>query len=393
MFSIILKQILKHKIVLLFFILFWIVSGILIYQHKFKILAFLYHITSDLPSIGESKPQKAYYDYFLPALKILNQNNVNLAIMENFCPQKIHSSLIEDKEYEWDFLKKYNFFYFDQSYISKKSYTYWEEKKPYVIEALLYLKEAIKYSYEIPSDITQDKKNILIPYLIQQSYNAICLPEEARIYWQNYIEFIENHIYIDKKIDKNNLSFPAEKDLYLLNELINNPRYHFAIHQYIGKTVPFSLIENCPEKVFICSHVEEVNEYLNKLIFTKSLENVYDEFLNHARLYIIFYHKLHHPDFLYRALDRYKGAMDQPQTEVDAYLESAYVFLLLNQPENSLKLLLQFKEIKPKNFIQEPFYYRLIYQTLTELQRYKEADCFKTQYIDSADCKRIRSNF
>ncbi|MCX7809472.1 MAG: hypothetical protein N2247_01055 [Leptospiraceae bacterium] len=393
MISIIFKQLLKYKYHFLFLIFIWIVGSIIVYQYRFRFLSFLYQISSKYPEIGSSDPKKAYNDYFLPAIDILNKNNVDLIRMSKLCPVEIQSTIAQDKEYEWDFLKKYNFFFFEPTYITQKSYKYWDDKKEYVLQAIIYFKEATNYALEIPSEITIEKKNILLPYILQQSYDAICYPNDAKIFWKKYIDYIENNIYKNHLLKDQNLPFPQEMDLALLNLLNKNPKYHFAIYQYIGKTIPFYLKEDCPKNLFVCNHLEETNEYMNKLIYTTDLENMDNLFLNHARLYILMYKKKRNQELLHLALDRYKGAMDYRSTQIDAYLEMTYLFLLLDLPENSLKTLQSFREIKPKNFLQEPMYNELIYKTLTSLKRFEEADCFRTKYLDSADCKKIRENF
>lgn len=391
MFNIIFKQILKYKYYILFFLIFWIISGTFIYQNRYKFLSYIYHLTSSIPEPGKSNPNKAYNDFFKPAIKILQENQVDLLLMAKLCPKQIQTHILEDREYEWDFLKKYNFFYFDKNYIFNKSYIYWKEKQPYLLEVLTYLKEAIKYAYEIPANITEENKNILIPYILQQTYDALCFPDEAKIYWKNYIEYLEFYTY-NQNIH-NNLPYPKEWDLELLNHFIDDAKYHFAIFQFTGKTIPFQLIENCQNKSFFCTHLQEINDYWNKLIYTTSFPYTYHLFLNHARLYLIFFQKTQNQYYLYLALDRYKGAMDYSETQIDAFLEAAYVFLLLNQPENSLKILESFASIKPKRFLQESFYYEILYKTLTALKRYKEADCFKSKYLDTSECKYIRENF
>ncbi len=390
MLSIILKQLLKYKYPIIGFIILWIVSGIWIYNQRFQLLAFLYKISSNVPETGSENPLKAYKDYFLPAYELLIENQIDLKKMEDICPTSIKSYILLDSEYQWDFLRKYNYFSYDQEYIFKKSYSYWLEKKPIVEKALLLLKESTRYAFEIPADYTIEKKNILLPLFIQQCFNAICFPTEGKKFWRDYIIYLEHRFYKEKKIHEE-LPYPMDLDLDLLFHLQNEYKYQFAIYQYIEKQIPFELIENCNSQNLACLNPTEVNYYYNKLLFISPKDQWGKLFLNQARLYQIL--GKDNEKFFKLALDRYRGAMDFTDTKIDAYLEIINLFLKWNKPENALKIIQEFKTIKPKSFFREELYYTLIYKTLSLLKHYKEADCFRSKYIDTTFCKKVREDF
>lgn len=392
MFSIILKQILKFKVHMIVVIIFWFIGGVLIYTNRYSLLSFLYHLTTDFPPLGESNPKKAYFDFFLPAIKNLEEHNVDLVLMANLCPKELTTTILKDQEYEWHFLKKYNFFYLDKSYLYAPHYTYWEEKKVYVLNSLNLLKEAMKYSFEIPAEITNDKKNILIPYIIQQIYRALCIPDEVRHVWKSYIVFLEMKTYKESLHKEDELPYPSDFDLDLLMQLKHIPKYEFAIKQYLGYQIPFELINECINHI-LCIDPPGVKLYLNKLLFIADYQELGNLFLNLAKANIIL-SKIHSDkNYLYDALDYYTGAKEFKTSQIDAYLQISYLFLLMNEPEKSLQTLHEFKNIKPRTFPQESFYYDLVYRTLTMLKYYKEADCFKTKFVDTIECKTIRSNF
>ncbi|MFN3604822.1 MAG: hypothetical protein ACK4UJ_08940 [Leptonema sp. (in: bacteria)] len=354
----------------------------------------MYLISSDFPDIGKENPKKAYNDFVRVAIDLLEENQVNLNHMADLCPQEIQSDILRNREYDWHFLKKYNFFYYEPSYILGKSYLYWQEKKDFVLRAIEYLKKGQKYAIEIPAEITQEKKRILIPLLLDQAYNAICLPNESKKNWKKYIEFLENSAY--RKILQNKdevLPYPKEFDFNVLKALENDEKYIFAIHKYIGNWIPFEYISNCPKEKFVCSHLKEADFFYNKLAFvypTMSLGNV---FLNHGRVYLLLSKHEKNPKYLDLALDRYAGAKNYSESYVDAYIEMIFLFLEKEENNKALEIINEFQSIRPKRFPQETFYYDLIYKTLTRLGYTYEADCFHNNTIDTEECKIIRDQF
>lgn len=397
MFKILLKNLLKYKYIFFIFLFIWILSGIFVYQHRFKLLSFLYNLSSDFPEIGKENPKKAYFDFVKTAIEILEKNNINLNLMQELCPKEIKANILTNSEYEWDFLKKYNLFAFESQYILGNSYIYWKEKKELVLNAILYLKEAQKYATEIPSEITQEKKTILIPILLEQTYNGICLPNESRINWKKYIQYIENSTYrkyIENNMEKKEiLPFPREFDLELLRQLENNEKYIFAIQRYIGKSVPFEYLNNCPDQFWICSQLKESEFYYNKLIFVYPFENLGNIFLNHGRIYFLLANQTKDPKYYELALDRYSGAKDFSNSYIDAYLEMIYLFLSKGENNKAFETINEFKEIRPKIFPQQTLYYELIFKVLTRLGHFEEAECFKDIYLDTEECKTIREKF
>lgn len=392
MFSIIFKQILKHKALIFIILIFWIITSILIYINRYYLLSFLYHLTTDFPSYGDSNPKKAYYDFFLPAIENLEENNVDLSLMTELCPAEIKTTILKDVEYEWHFLRKYNFFYFDKTYIYAPHYTYWKEKKDHVLKSLNLIKESMKYSFEIPSDLTKDNKTILIPYIAQQIYRALCIPDEIRTVWKDYILFLELKTYKELVNKENVLPYPGNFDMDLLIQLRNIPKYQFAIQQYTGYQIPFEVLNNCNDHI-ICIDPYGVNDYLKKLLFISNYNDLGNLFLNMAKANIILSQITSDKNYLYYALDYYTGAKDFETSRVDAYLQTSYLFLMMEEPEKSLQNLHEFKNFKPMKFTQESIYYDLIYKTLTMLKYYREADCFKAKFIDTKECKTIRNNF
>lgn len=398
MFKIILKNLLKNKYFIIPFILFWLLSGIVIYNYRYSFLSFLYRVSSGFPEFGQENPKKAYENFVQPALEILEKNQVNLILLKEFCPKQIQSEILFNTEYEWHFLKKYNIFYFESKYIFGKSYEYWKQKKEFVLEVINLLKKGQKYAIEIPAEITAEKKTILIPLLLDQALEAICLPNESRKNWAEYIRYIEQSFYSKGTLFKQEKElrlhpFPSEFDIDLLNVLQNNEKYIFSIYKYIGSSVPFEYLHFCPEEKFLCSQLEEANFYYNKLAFVYPYENLGEIFLNHARIYFYLGMQTKNQNYFHLALDRYAGAKDYRNSFVDAYLEMIYLFLVLNQPAEALYKIEEFKAVKPKNFFQETIYFDLVYKTLTYLGYFQEADCFKKNAIDSRECKEIRDRF
>ncbi len=392
MFSIIFKQLLKYKYPIMIIVVLWGIIGAIIYLNRYAFLSFLYHLTTDFPSYGNSNPRKAYYDFFLPAIENLEEHSVDLSLMAQLCPAEIKTTILKDVEYEWHFLKKYNIFYFDKSYVYTPHYTYWQEKKEHVLKSLNLIKESMKYSFEIPSDLTKDNKNILIPYIAQQIYRALCIPNEIRTVWKDYILFLEMKTYKEHVNKENALPYPSNFDMDLLIQLRNIPKYQFAIQQYTGYQIPFEIVHNCKDHI-ICIDPWAVNQYLKKLLFISNYMELGNLFLNMAKVNIILSHITSDKNYLYYALDYYTGAKDFDTSRVDAYLQTSFLFLMLEEPEKSLQNLQEFKNIKPLKFSQESFHYDLIYKTLTMLKYYREADCFKTRFIDTNECKTIRNNF
>ncbi len=398
MFKIILKNLLKYKYYFIPFVLFWIFSGIFVYQNRYQFLSFLYRVSSGFPEFGKENPKKAYTDFVQPSIQILEKNQINLLLLKEFCPKQIKREILFNNEYEWHFLKKYNIFYFESKYIFSKSYEYWKDKKDNVLEVIHLLKKGQEYAMEIPAELTNEKKTILIPILLEQAMDAICLSYESYKNWAQYIKYIEQSVYLEKNFSVKEKElylhpYPSEFDIDLLNVLQNNEKYIFSIHKYIGSSVPFEYLHFCPNDKFICSQLEEANFFYNKLAFVYPFENLGVIFLNHARIYFYLGIQTKNQEYFSLALDRYTGAKDYLNSYVDAYLEMIFLFLKLNQPEKALLEIEKFKTIKPKKLIQEKIYFDLVYKTLTQLGYFKEADCFGNNVIDSNECKKIREEF
>ncbi len=397
MLSIIWRQIKKYKYVFFSLLLIWILGGLLIYNYRYTLISQLYLLFSNFPEWGKPNPQKAYDDFVKPAIEIIENNKINLQAMQELCPSELKSNILYDSESNWTFLKKYTFYSFDAQYITLKNYDYWMKNKPYVLESIRLLNEAQKYAFEIPEEVSK-QKNILLPLLIEQLYFSICLPNESKKYWKRYIDFLEEMTYKEIFLKNQNqeivLPFARNFDLDLLKHMENHFKYIYAIKSYIGGIIPYSLIQNCKEE-FICKIPEEGNFYINKLIFVSPRENLGNLFLSQARIYIILAKKYREEQtkYLKLALERYYGALDYPETRVEAFLEMAELYLSMDQPDKALITLQQFAKEKPSKLILENFYHTVIHKTLISLKRYEEAECFKEKYLRSPECNKITKQF
>ncbi|MCS7205973.1 MAG: hypothetical protein NZ853_09755 [Leptospiraceae bacterium] len=390
------KQILKYKNLFLLFGLFWLIVGFFIYYYRYQWVSFLYRLTTNPQPFQKQNPEKAYHDFFLPAVEILEKHQVNLKVMKEICPQEIQSTILIDDSYRWDFIKKYNLFSFEKNFITVQPTSYWQEKQQYVNQAILLLKEAIKYAYIIPENITKDQKRILLPLLLQECFDALCLPQEGKPYWYQYILYWESRYYNEmKKQNPQAWGFPFDLDLNLLEVLRDEPNYKFALVNYVNRYVPHEAILKCPSDDPICNaiYLEEYLHFFDKLIFVSEPSELGTYFLSQARLYVIKGNQTQQKEYWQLALDRYKGASEFSNTQIDAYLEMVYVLLNLGRIEEALQKTEEFLSIKPSSILQEDFYRKVLYLLFLQLNRYEEASCIQNPLYETPFCKSLRKKY
>jgi tetratricopeptide (TPR) repeat protein len=378
MLKLILRQLQKYRIPLLFLIVLWVVSGYYIFESRFALLSFLYRITRSLPEPGTQNPVQAYA-FIEDALSALEDGQIDLRRMATACPATLKHSYRPDEEYfQTDWL---------QRYLQRREFTedadlssdrYWMQHRKTVATALHSLLEATLYAYEIPEEVTK-KESLLVPELVEKLSEALCNPYPALRVWGDYVHFQEKRAYrllleAEKDLELL-LPFPAEQELLVLGTLKNRGEYIMALRRYAGGPAPSDPDEACTDFRLVCIAPAEAARVIDKLIYTSPEDRRGMLYLNQARIYL----RLNRKDDREKALNRFEGATADRSTEIPARLEMGALLARDGRYDEAYRQLHILDVIMGPQRKHSREFRALARSVLIGTGRFVEADCFSDE--------------
>ena len=369
MFSLIYYQIRKHKKILFFLLLVWLIEGYIIYKYRNITFSYLSDFFSS-PSLPKVQKPKKAYPYWQSAEARLKKHNIDLKRMAESCnliPLTYKGSY---EQFKTDILESQS-----KQFITQKSLKaegknkfweskfplYWQKNQPYILENLKDLADALAYAYEI--NLHQiDKKykkeiSILIPEYFSKNAKAICSYEKARLVWLKYITF-------------------QEKRAQKWQRLKGNQKYIYSLFSYLG-TAPLFLKDkvaycNPKNSGLSCSSPQEAIATLKKLFVIQS--NVKKGII-HFQIGQAYVLENSFSSFS-KAIEHFSKATQFLNWQIDGEMAIAMLWI---EKENYLKALVSLRKLqkfRKNSSFKVSHFNHLARVTLTGLERNKDADCF-----------------
>ena len=239
MLSLILRQILSHK--LAFFLLFavWFCGGYLLYLYHNPLFAYLSYWFAS-PSLPQRQEPAIAYQYLKRAQLYLQDTSVNLEIMEKSCSLVPKQYRGKESEFHPDWLERVRAWKLEP--ISDTSQEegqvgsaanfpdYWQKNYLVVLQSLKSTANAMQFAYEIPLPQGESQRPVVIPRFFERYARAICKPHLAILAWGDYVSFQEKRA--TRQLMK------TSKPNKPLNFLKANPLYIEALYGYLGYPIP-----------------------------------------------------------------------------------------------------------------------------------------------------------
>lgn len=380
MLKLILRQVLKHWMGLLPVIVLWIAGGIYIFQNRHRTLAFLSGLVVSRPEPGTQNPEKAR-SYVERARSRIADSGVRLDLMKKACKYKPFHTDIDFVPAHW--LEKLREWRLpsEEGVVVVEPDAYWADHRAVTLLALKDVIDAAQYGYEWEEDAGEGKPKqiFILPRLASDLAEAVCRPDLELLFWGDYVAFQEARAFRDIRSSDPDFeelyTLPEEQELFVLERLKRNELYLEALARYAGG----AFREDCQAGTIqlACAAPLEAIRVHNKRLYFAPKEETPPIYLTLGRIHLRYARDLKDPAReLKRARDRFAGALDQRDLELESRLGLARVYLLEKDLEKAyaevkaMSLLLRGRSLTDAEFR------GVARAVLTALGRHKDADCF-----------------
>jgi len=427
MFKLILRQLAKHWKGLIPVSILWIICGYYILENKHDFLTTLSHWFINLPEPGTQNQARAY-EYVKKAMDRIEKGqtgffcrnfdtdsciqerkrtgNIRLDLMQKAC-RYITGKYRGDDAYRTHWLEKLENWNLNiRTDTSRRSIDsdntivpehYWKTHRDTVMESLKSLIDAMNYAYEIsPSARGEIKgKTWIIPELITEYSEALCMDIPGILAWGDYIEFQEVRAFRSIKKEKPDFEkdyiYPAEQEMLVLKKLKNNPEYILSLKKYSAGNPPSrGDLESCNRGPYrlACLSPPEATKVINKLLYISPEHELPGYRLNLGLIYLM-RTNAGEKKYLEKSLDNLSEASRSHSTERDARIVMTKIYLKKRDFKQAYDQIKHLHLMTPRN----NEYKKLVRLTLIGMGRFADADCFsvmaKLEFGKRVHCRKL----
>ncbi|MEQ8352430.1 MAG: hypothetical protein RH862_13150 [Leptospiraceae bacterium] len=387
MIRLILRQMSKYRWPILGLVLVWALAGYWLSKNRYRIVSFLSSISTNYPDPGKQDASHAYFQFVKPALDSISEDGIRLDLMKRACPDRSETPFFEvelARNHWLEKIRSWNVAEPGESPRVVEPTGYWKNNKDQVLDALQEIIHATYYAYEITGEDRglPGQETILIPALVSEYAEALCMPLIGRLSWGDYVEFQEQRAFLELEKDEPEYfkyRLPAERDLLAMGSLRNSRNYQEALLQYLGGGAPSPFApEGCITRSLVCMAPREAFQVYNKLIFAAPEERLPYLYLEQGQVLGWLGRKgddtMEDPYSL--ALDTIYGATQHRSLEKAARLEMVRIYVNTDKYEEARAELRQLSLITNIDAPAASEIRELVRKTLSAQGLHREADCF-----------------